>query len=424
MRFANIGSGATAGPVELRLEVLSNPPWSQQSTTDAPLLPGSDAELRFAQVPLPAGLSLLKATVDPEGRLSESNEQNNQRTLPRDPQQRCGASLDTLASATVSLSVQVRKKVSSATAGEPLPNATLRVINPLGAGTAIATALSDGIGEASFVDLSMKRWTPVLRVEAEAPNCQPAAQVFSTVEGSARVSLDLECDTPAAAPGVGALGLVIEAALPGFIQLDDSSLVAIQLGERYAAGKAGDEIRVRAMSRKGTLYFDQRISIPTSEPLILVVDGESPVLVSAPGIVENLRNGQEWNLAADSIRDHAAATDLCNGSRIGELDDWRLPTIDELGALANVIEGTGDDSRELLGLTNCCAWSATSQGSNILTYYFSHGHIYARRADERGLAALCVRGETYSIESAEVPLPYRDRLPPARIFAPPLRAPN
>ena len=90
-RLHNRGSAATPEAPAVRLEVSGSEQLVADGAGSAPLAPGDTVEVWFQQVPLPAGLSRVEATSDPDGRVGESDESNNTRQVPRDPQLACGA---------------------------------------------------------------------------------------------------------------------------------------------------------------------------------------------------------------------------------------------------------------------------------------------------------------------------------------------
>ncbi len=90
-RLHNRGSAATPEAPAVRLDDHRKRTVVTDGEAATPLAPGDTVEVWFEQVPLPAGLSRMEATSDPDGRVGESDESNNTRQVPRDPQLACGA---------------------------------------------------------------------------------------------------------------------------------------------------------------------------------------------------------------------------------------------------------------------------------------------------------------------------------------------
>jgi hypothetical protein len=406
-RLHNAGAATTAEAPAVRLQVSAADTWTKTARTSAPLAPGDTVEVWFERVPLPAGLSRVEAISDPEGRVSESDESNNARHVPRDPQLACGAP-DPAPAPGIELRVHM---------AAPIAGATIEVTSPLRAGVVIASAITGADGRATLTVPPDSR-TPVLRVTATAPGCSPAMGLVAPAPGAPApldLTLDLACPgvsaavAPARLPGA----LEIETALPGSLRIDDEPPAPVTFGTRLTVERPGGRVRLRQSSVNGTPFYDETIEVPPAGRR-LVIDTEAlRPLAADPMVVEDLRSGLSWSVGAAAVPDQPAASAICEGLERGGASDWRLPDIDELALVMQTPGGV-----PLPGLSGCCLWSSTEHAGLRLTFYVEGGHIYGRGADEGGVGALCVRGVAHTADPLLVPQRYRDRLPGSRRFRP------
>jgi hypothetical protein len=242
-----------------------------------------------------------------------------------------------------------------------------------------------------------------------------------------------------AGPGV----LVIEAALPGYLRLDDEEPRTVSLGERITERRPGARVRVRALSRGGVLFHDSTVDVPRDAGRRIVIDAPPLQAVFGSDVVEDLRTGLLWTVGARAASSFDDAVAGCERLETGGAADWSLPEIDHLafvllahgGAAAGVAaaggatpggaapddapgDGAADGGTLLPGLSDCCLWSTTAHADWRLTFYVDGGHIYGRDPTQAGVGALCVRGEPHAADPLLVPERYRDRLPGQRRFRP------
>jgi Protein of unknown function (DUF1566)/CARDB len=455
-RVHNAGSAATAGPPVVRLDVTGTALWTRTTRAATPLQPGDTVEVWFQGVPLEGGrLSQLEATADPDGHEHESSEVNNARRVPRDPQLACGAPDPPPATGLELRVVVVGRAVAPAAEPPPIESAEVTVTSPLGVGVVLASAITATDGRASLTIPADAR-APVLKVTARAPGCPPAVRLATPSAGAGtplEVTVELDCAAGAAAPVAVERGVLeIECALPGLLRVDDEPAQTVSFGSRITVRRPGATVRLRAASANGTVFHDTTIEVPRDDRRAVVVD--APALqrwppspaepeardrprdhasedgkardpasgeAAAGAIVEDLRSGLLWTVGAPTTASFAQAAEVCDGLARGGDADWRLPEIDELAfvleASARQGAGPGTDTR-LDDLPSCCVWSATEHTGLRLTFYRDGGHLYGRRAEEGGLAALCVRGTAYSVDPLAVPERYHDRLPGRRSFRP------
>jgi len=431
-RLHNRGTAKTRIAPSLRLDITGPAPWSRIAAASAPIDPGQTVEVWFEQVPLPAGLSRLQATSDPDHQVAESDETNNTRQVPRDPQVACGAP-DPPPTTSTQLRVRVTASGDAGAPTPPIVGARVEVTSPLRAGVVVASGVTAADGVATL-DIPFDSRTPVLRVTATSPGCAPGVQVTTPSGGSAalagtvappgtaaapaELTMALSCSAqsapaePIAKPGT----LSIETALPGLLQIDDRAPEPVTFGTRREIERPGAIVRVRQTSASGTVFFDQTFNLGANAPRDITID--APLLrahASGSDVVEDLRTGLLWTVGAATTDGQPAAAAICDGLARGEANDWRLPDIDELAFL---LEAHQRAAAPLRGLSDCCLWSTTEHAGGRLTFYLDGGHIYGRNADERGVGALCVRASAYPVDPVLVPARYHDRLPGARRFRP------
>ncbi|HEX2466305.1 MAG TPA: CARDB domain-containing protein [Thermoanaerobaculia bacterium] len=405
-RLHNRGSAPTAEAPAVRLEVSGSQRWSQTATAATPLAPGATAEVWFQRVPLPAGLSRVEAISDPEGRVGESDENNNTRQVPRDPQLACG-----VADPPATPAIELRVLVTA-----PIAGVVIEVASPMRAGAVLASATTAADGRATLTVPPDPR-SPVLRVTASAPGCPPAVRLATPTAGQTPLDLTIELSCPIAPSAAGQQRpgvLEIETALPGLLQIDDETPAAVTFGTKLTLERPGARVRLRQSSANGTSFYDRTVDVPRDATRREVID--APVLrgiAADPSVVEDLRSGLLWSVGAATTTGQPAASAICESLERGGNGDWRLPEIDEL---AFVLEAPG--GVPLLGLSDCCLWSSTEHAGLRLTFYVEGGHIYGRGADQGGVGALCARGAAHVADPLLVPERYRDRLPGNRRFRP------
>jgi hypothetical protein len=437
-RLHNRGAAKTLLAPRLRLDITGPAPWSHTAAASAPIEPGQTVEVWFEHVPLPAGLSRLQAISDPENTIAESDETNNTRQVPRDPQAACGAPAPPPPPGT-QLRVRVTGRPGAgADAGSgtaaPIGGATLEVTSPLRAGVVVASGVTGPDGAAAL-DIPFDSRTPVLRVTATSPGCAPGVQVTTPSGGSAalagtaqspdpaappsEVTIVLSCSprTASAAEPIAKPGtLSIETALPGLLQIDDRLPESVTFGTRREIERPGAFVRVRETSANGTVFFDQSFNLDGSAARKITIDAP-PLRARGSGsdVVEDLRTGLLWTTGAAATASQPAAAAVCDELVRDDANDWRLPDIDEL---AFVLEAHQRAAAPFHALSDCCFWSTTEHAGGRLTFYLDGGHIYGRNADEGGVGALCVRGSSYPVDLVLVPARYHDRVPGSRRFRP------
>jgi hypothetical protein len=407
-RLHNAGSAPTAEAPAVRLEVSGADTWAKTATASVPLAPGDTVEVWFDRVPLPAGLSRVEAISDPESRVRESDESNNRRQVPRDPQLACGAP-DPPPARGIQLRVQV---------APPAAGATIEVTSPLRAGVVIASGTTGADGRATLTVPSDPR-TPVLRANASAPGCALGVGLVTPLPSDTApldLTIDLECSASAAGAGSTARPgtLEIETALPGSLRIDDEPPTPVTFGTQLRIDRPGGRVRLRQSSANGTLFHDETVDVPRDASRRLVID--APILLplaADQAAVEDLRSGLSWTVGAAITANQVAASAICDDLERGGADDWRLPEIDELAFVMGTPGGV-----PLSNLSACCWWSSTEHAGLRLTFYVEGAHIYGRGADQGGVAALCVRGAARAVDPLLVPERYHDRLPGDRRFRP------
>jgi hypothetical protein len=427
-RLHNAGTAATAGAPAVRLDVTGTAVWTRTARAAAPLEPGSTVEVWFQGVPLEGGvLTHIVATADPDGDEHESNETNNLRRVPRDPQLPCGAP-EPPAAAGFELRVLVVARAGAAEDSTPLAAAEITVTSPLGAGVVLASGVTGPDGRAILAVPPDPR-SPVLKVTASAPGCPAETRLATPTAAPARpleLTLELVCASEAvAARGAEAGVLEIETALPGSVTLDDGPARAVTFGTRITVRRPGVSVRLRASSAHGTVFHDATVEVPREAGRLVVIDAPALRIMPnederATAIVEDLRTGLLWTPGAPASPRFEAAAAICDDLDRGGATDWRLPTIDDLVFVLEARDrATGAGAEVPLDrLDACCWWSSTAHAGLQLTYYVEGGHIYGRRAEEAGIGALCVHGSAYDVDPLLVPDRYHDRLPGRRRFRP------
>jgi hypothetical protein len=452
-RLQNAGGAATAEAPEVRLDVEGGAPWSRVARAAESLAAGATVEVWFEQVPLHAGvLTVLAATADPGDRIRERDETNNARSVHREPRTRCGADQPSSAPAS-EVRVRVSRRDASGAPGAPLAGAEVSVSSPLGTGRELARAATTAGGTA-VVMLPSDARTPVLRVTATSPGCTPETHLLPSsratrlptvdagdargAEAASDLDFALDCAGGASEGAAGPGALVIEAALPGYLRLDEEAPRAVRLGERIEEHRPGARVRVRAMSHGGVLFHDTTVDVPRDAGTTIVVDAPPLQPVFGSAVVEDLRTGLVWTVGARTVSSFDDAVATCERLEVGGATDWRLPEIDQLAfvLLARAGAAAGDAAADASAagaapagaaaegelfpeLSDCCLWSATAHSEWRLTFYLDGGHIYGRDPTQSGVGALCVRGEPHAVDPLLVPERYRDRLPGQRRFAPP-----
>ena len=130
-------------------------------------------------------------------------------------------------------------------------------------------------------------------------------------------------------------------------------------------------VRAYVTTLEGT-YYGNTESITLTEPDYIV-------------LVEERFMVQKYDISGGTMS-HSIANDACNSSNLGGFNDWRLPTVSELGVLCR--------KKELIGNFKDDIYWSDDKGSSYNRYYgvdFATGKVLTIVTDHASYYARAVR---------------------------------
>lgn len=178
------------------------------------------------------------------------------------------------------------------------------------------------------------------------------------------------------------------------LRLDGRPIGALPAGESVSFPVSRGSHVVHALSLGGAVFQEEALDLGRRDSAVLELR-EPPGLIVRPRsrTAEDLSTGLMWHMTDNGANvDWVQAEQWCSESRLGNYEDWRLPTLFELRTVAAEETEKRYDTRNGIVLTDCCPWTTTRHGPYVWTHVFHMGVPYLQVPQLPWHSrALCVR---------------------------------